>query len=157
VRLWGLARQNPLQEGGEIPLCARRADRALDPSRGDVKAGDQRLGAMALVLELTPLDLAGPHRPRRSDPLQGLKAGRLIDRDRADPGLYRHRRSLIQGTDLSALDLELRIGLGREPHPDPVRLEVGFFLECAPLSAARSSPPRRAGPLGGRVRSGSNA
>jgi hypothetical protein len=39
---------------------------------------------------------------------------------------------MIDRADLGALGLERRIGLGGEPRPYAVRLEVGRFLACGP-------------------------
>ena len=38
----------------------------------------------------------------------------------------------IDVAHIDALGLEVRIGLGREPGADAMRLEVGFFLKSAP-------------------------
>ncbi len=79
----GGAAQLAAEKSGEILLGARVTDHASDLAGGDVERGDQGLSAMAAVLELTPLDLAGHHRQSRRDALQGLNAGHLVDRDRA--------------------------------------------------------------------------
>ena len=62
----------------------------------------------------------------------------------------------VDSADVSALAVEGGIGLGRQPHPEPVRLKVGFFLKSAPPSAARCSRPDRASALRAPSRSGSS-
>src|SRR5688500_9917003 len=66
----GCACKQVLKEAGEVRFGAAVADRAMNPPGRDVKAGDQRLRAVAAVLELLPLDLARPHRQGRGDLLQ---------------------------------------------------------------------------------------
>src|ERR1700724_661925 len=46
----------------------------------DIESGDQGLRAVAAILELAPLDLAGLHWQSRRGALQGLNAGHLVDR-----------------------------------------------------------------------------
>jgi hypothetical protein len=50
----------------------------------------------------------------------------------------------LDRADLGAFGLKLRVGLGREPEPHAMRLQVGLFLACARPSAARSGRPAHA-------------
>jgi hypothetical protein len=54
----GRAREQLIEEAGEVLLGAALADGALHAPGGDVEAGDQGLGPMAAVLELLPLHVA---------------------------------------------------------------------------------------------------
>lgn len=131
---------------GEILFGAGVADAPLDHAGGHVEAGDQRLRAVAGILEFATLDLARAHRQGRRDPLQRLDAGHLIDRDR--PHRVRVRIGLgggaVDDADLSAFGLEVRIGLPREPQPEAMRLKVRLFFEKRPSERCemRSTRPR---------------
>ena len=132
-------REQVAKEAGVVLLGAPVADHALDPAAHHIKAGDQGLGAMALILELAPLDPTGAHRQVQGDALQRLDAGSLIDRHRADLLLGSGRRVPIDRADLGALGLELRVGLGVEPHANPMRLEVSVLLKKRPPCCGRCS------------------
>ena len=125
-----------VEEGCEVGFSAAFADRALERAGGDIEGGDERLRAVALVLELPALDLARLHRQAGGQALQGLDAGHFIDRERAHP------RRIAQGpavdlADVPALGMKVRIGLGRQPDPQAMRLEVRTFLKSAPRCGAK--------------------
>jgi hypothetical protein len=82
---------------------------------------------VADVVELPAEHLARLHRQICGGALQRLYAGHLIDRDRADVLLRRRGRLVVDGADIAALGLELRIRLGREPTAHAMWLEVGTF------------------------------
>ena len=140
----GSAREQILEEAGKVLLGTTLADRALNLPGGDVEAGDQGLGAVAAVLELLPLHLPRLERQGRRDLLERLHPGHFVDRHRTYRRIGRGGGLLIDRADLGALGLELRIGLGREPKPHAMRLQVGRFLACARSSAARSGRRARA-------------
>src|SRR3712207_5391216 len=85
ARLGRRACEHRLQKGREVRLRAPVADPALDLTAGHIETGDQRLRAVAAVLELATLDLALAHRPARGDALQRLDAAHLVDGHRAHP------------------------------------------------------------------------
>lgn len=101
-----------------------------------VEAGDQCLRAVPDVFELAPLDLARPHRQGRGDASERLDAGHLVDRHRPHR-LLGLDGAAVDAAYVNALGFEIRIGLGREPGPDAMRLEVGFFLKKSPHRAGR--------------------
>ena len=143
-RVVGAALLSKLRRNREILLGAGVADHALDLAGRDVEGGDQGLGAVAAVLELTPLDLARHHRQPRRDALQGLNAGHLIDRN-GPMGLIGASRSLVNLTDVGAFGIEGGIGLRGQPITDAMRLEVGLFFKKRPTERCEilGTRPRR--------------
>src|ERR1700712_3377505 len=67
-------------------------------------------------------DIARNRQSPGGSTFQCLHAGHLVDRDRADVLLRRGGRVLIDGADVGALGLELRVRLGREPTAHAMRL-----------------------------------
>ena len=128
------------QEAGVVLLGTGIADGADDFAAGYVESRDQRLSAVADVFELTAKHLAWLHWQIRRSALQRLHAGHLVDRDGADVLLRRRGCVVVDGADISALALELRIRLGREPAAHAMRLDVGIFLK----SARPAAPAARA-------------
>ena len=57
------------------------ADHAFDLAGGNIEGRNQGLGAMTVIFEFTPLDLARRHRQSRRDALEDLDAGHLVDGD----------------------------------------------------------------------------
>lgn len=138
----GGARQQAVKETSKVLLRAALANRALHPPGRDVEAGDHGLGAVAAILELLPLHMPWLERQGRRGLLQRLHPGQLVDRHRARRRLDRGGGGLlVDRADLGAFGLDVRIGLGREPKPYPMRLEVGLFLAGAPPSVAKCCPP----------------
>ena len=127
----------------EIDLGAGVTDRPEDLTTPHIKAGTQRLGAMAEVLNLTTLDVAQLHRQGRSRPLPCRDTGHVVDRHRAFTLRRADGRLRVGDTDSLALRRERLIGRGRQPTAPAVRLEVGFFLKSALPSAARVPRPDR--------------
>ncbi len=127
-----------LEEGCEVGFGTAFADRALERAGGDIEGGDERLRAVALVFELPALDLARLHRQAGGQALQGLDAGHLIDRERAHPRRIAQRLA-VDLADVPALGMKVRIGLGRQPDPQAMRLEVRTFLKSAPRCGAKAA------------------
>src|SRR5579864_1331683 len=140
----GGATQQAAEKSGEILLGARVAAHAFDLAGGDIEGSDQGLSAVAAILELAPLDLAGHHRQPRRDALQRLNAGHLVDRDRA-VGVISAGRSFVGLADVGALGIEGGIGLRGQPVTDAMRLEVSLFNKKPTTERCeiRGTRPRR--------------
>ena len=134
--LWHALAEAGVEEGCEVRFGAAFADRALERSAGNIEGGDEGLRAVALVFELPARDLARLHRQGGGQVLQGLDAGHLIDRERAHPRRIAQRPA-VDLADVPALGMKVRIGLGRQPDPQAMRLEVRTFLKSAPRCGAK--------------------
>ena len=128
--------EESVEEAHEVGFVAGIGDAAADLAGDDVEVGDERLRPMADIFELAPLDPARPHGQRGGDAFERLDAGHLVDRHRPHR-LAGFHGAAVDAAHIEALALKIRIGLGREPGADAMRLEVGFFLKSAPPSGAR--------------------
>ncbi len=128
--------------GGEVGFGARRSKAGRDDLSGRyIQISDQRLGAMALVLEFLACDMTGLHRQRGMETLQSLDAGHLIC-----TGHMRARRSQSGGCfiDLAhRADLLGEFGgvIGRwgEPIPLAMRLQSAHLLKNVPPCGEKSA------------------
>src|SRR5271156_2954423 len=138
------AAQQIVEETRKILLGAGIADHSADLAGGDIESSDQGLRAVAAILELAPLDLAGLHRQSRRGALQGLNAGHLVDRDRA-MAVVGTGCGLVNLADVSALGVKGRIGFRRQPMTKAMRFEVGLFFKNRPTERCEmlGTRPRR--------------
>src|SRR5580700_3353122 len=140
----GGAAQQIVEKTCKILLGPPVADHACDLAAGDIEAGDQGLRAVAAILELAPLDLAGLHRQSRRGTLQGLNAGHLVDRDRA-MAVIGTGRGLVNLADVGAFGIKGRIWLWRQPITETMGLEVRLFFKKRPTERCEmlGTRPRR--------------
>ena len=129
--------EQSVQEVGVVLLGAGLADAGGHLAGRYVESRNHRLRAVADVFEFPPGDLARLDRQVRGGALQRLHAGHFVDRHRANVLLRRRGRLMIEGANLGAFALELRVRLGREPAAHEMRFEVGLFLKSARPSRAR--------------------
>lgn len=145
-----------VKERHEIGFGAGVANPTLDGAGGDIEGGDQSLGSVPDIFEFAPLHLPRLHRQGWGGPLQRLNPGHLVNGNGTHAFGGRGRRFDVYRANLGALALEIRIGLGREPVPDPMRLKRCLFLKNARPSRVRYWERCRAPRLAAPVRSGSN-
>src|ERR1700730_9170439 len=140
----GGAAQQGVEKTCEILFGPRVADHPGDFADRDIESGDQGLRAVAAILELAPLDLAGLHWQPRRDALQGLNAGHLVDRDRA-MALIGAGCGLVNLADVGALGVKGRIGFWGQPVTKAMRFEVGLFFKKRPTERCEmlGTRPRR--------------
>src|ERR1700758_106306 len=138
------AAQQIVEKTCKILLGPPVADHACDLAAGDIEAGDQGLRAVAAILELAPLGLAGLHRQSRRGTLQGLNAGHLVDRDRA-MAVIGTGRGLVNLADVGAFGIKGRIWLWRQPITETMGLEVRLFFKKRPTERCEmlGTRPRR--------------
>src|SRR5216684_4952 len=133
---------------GEVRLGASRPDaRSEHLAGGDLEVGDQALRAVALILELLPLDLAGPQGQRRVQPLQRLDPALLIGADGVNAGRLTGRRRLIgraDGPDRGVEPVRVRRPVVGQPVARAVRFELGLLCKKRPTVRAemRGTMPR---------------
>src|SRR5215467_9961185 len=140
----GGAAQQATEKARKILFGPGIADHAFDLAGGDIEGRNQGLSAVAAILELTSLDLAGRHRQSRRDAFEGLDAGHLVDRDGA-MGVIGSGRGFVDRTDVRALGIEGGIRLRGQPVADAMWLEVGFFFKKRPTERCEmfGTRPRR--------------
>src|SRR5580693_4457569 len=140
----GGAAQQIVEKTCKILLGPPVADHACDLATGDIEAGDQGLRAVASILELAPLDLAGLHWQSRRGTFQGLNAGHLVDRDRA-MAVIGAGCGLVNLADVGALGVKGRIGFWRQPVTKAMRFEVSLFFKKRPTERCETlgTRPRR--------------
>ena len=130
-RALGVDQRNLLHKGHEIVLRAPICGTADDPSRMHIHRRNERLRAVADVLELAAPCTTRSRRAIRVLALDGLDPGLLVDRqhDRALGG------SAIQRADLIDLLPELRVG-AMQPLPNTVRPQVARLQDALQMAAA---------------------
>src|ERR1700687_4223331 len=140
----GGAAQQAVEKMCEILFGPRVADHPGDFADRDIESGDQGLRAVAAILELAPLDLAGLHWQSRRGTFQGLNAGHLVDRDRA-MALIGAGCGLVNLADVGALGVKGRIGFCGQPVTKAMRFEVGLFFKKRPTERCEmlGTKPRR--------------
>src|SRR5271170_7893303 len=140
----GGAAQQGVEKTCKVLLGPGVADHPGDFAGRDIETGDQGLRAVAAILELAPLDLAGLHRQSRRGALQGLNASHLVDRDRA-MAVVGTGCGLVNLADVSALGVKGRIGFRRQPITKAMRFEVGLFFKNRPTERCEmlGTRPRR--------------
>ena len=111
----------PVKTG--IGLGARVTDLAHNRAGDDVKCGDQSLRAVTDIFKLAPFNLPRQHRQQWRSALQRLHAGHFVNGNRMHTFSGRSRRLSVCRANLGALCLELRVGFGREPIADEMRLD----------------------------------
>jgi hypothetical protein len=140
----GGAAQQGIEKSRKILLGPGIADHPGDFADRDIESRDQGLRAVAAILELAPLDLAGLHWQSRRGALQGLNAGHLVDRDRA-MAVIGAGCGLVNLADVGALGVKGRIGFCGQPVTKAMRFEVGLFFKKRPTERCEmlGTKPRR--------------
>src|ERR1700682_1445805 len=140
----GGAAQQGIEKTCKVLLRPGVADHPGDFADRDIETGDQGLRAVAAILELAPLDLAGLHWQSRRGALQGLNAGHLVDRDlpMSHTGAGGGR---VSRADVGAFGVKGRIGFWRQPVTKAMRFEVGLFFKKRPTERCEmlGTRPRR--------------
>ena len=104
-----------------------------------IESTDQRLRAMADVLELLMFDTARAHGQGGGRAFQCLNAGHLVDRQRLDAGAGPLESEAVRLADIVAFLIKALIVLGRQPAAYPMRLQAGIFLKSARWHAVKST------------------
>src|SRR3984893_12919291 len=140
----GGAAQQAVEKTCKILVGLRVADHPRDFADRNIESRDQSLRAVAAILELAPLDLAGLHWQSRRGALQGLNAGHLVDRDRA-MALIGAGGGPVNRADVGALGVKGRIGFWGQPVTKAMRFEVGLFFKKRPTERCEmlGTRPRR--------------
>jgi len=109
----GVSGDQRLEVGQKVGFRARIAYRTFrNAPGGDIKTGNQGLGAMTGIFKLLPLTLTGSHRLVGSTPFQGLNAGHLINGEGAFAALRSLYRTQVEVTDVFDLLIKLWVGGG---------------------------------------------
>lgn len=136
----GIGVEQPLDMSRKLVFGSGRLDRGSDDlASSDFKVGGQAEGAMADILELPALDLAGLHSLEGSFGFERLDPGLFVDANHMDTFFMESRRRVVNVAH--PLHFRLKgngiLDLRFEPMSALVGLEVGLPLKNALHSSQR--------------------